>query len=180
MAPIDPTTSARLKLGYEGPYGRHTLLLRGGIDGIETDLTDAALLLIDEFQNWQYDGTVWDTAEFATGGVHFYTPVDSWTPITIDNAIGTSAADVPSRFMNMCGRSTATGRRTKLYLFEVAENGGHSMRLTAAENANVATLVDGLNGVGINLAAVDGTPVVWKNYVNFGQNDYLTHRARRS
>lgn len=179
MALYDPNASARLRCPYQGPYGTHTMLLRGALTGIESDLVNSLLALLPEFANWQYDGTVWTNPEFAAPGSHFYTPVDGWTDYTVDNAIGTSATDAPSAFLNMCGRSPSTGRRTKLYLFEQPLTGRNNMRILSGDNANVASLIDTLNGIDVQLDAIDGTPVTWKGYVNVGQNDYLTHKARR-
>ena len=180
MAALPVDTTSRLKLFYTGPYGSHTMTIHGGIDSTEDDLVANTPAMLNEFANWQYDGTVWTAAQFAPAGQNFFNDVTDWAPFTVDNAIGTASTDVPSRFINLAGRSPSTARRTKLYLFEVATNGDNNMRGLPGENVNIAALIDAFNGEDIQLCAIDGTPVIWKSYINYGQNDYLTHRARRS
>ena len=180
MAPTPPNTTFRAKLGYSGPYGAHTMLVHGFIGATIEDMRPGLIAFVNALANFQYNTVVWDTLQYAEAGVNFFTEDIAWEPVDVGGAAGPSASDVPSRFVNFVGRSPSTAKRVKYHLFETYMNGDNNMRLTPAENANVGAVLDVLNDLDYFFDAIDGTPVVFKNYANLGQNDYLTHRARRS
>jgi hypothetical protein len=117
-------------------------------------------------------------ADLAAAGSTIFLPV-SWDVITQE---GGSAPDVnssPSAFLNWGGRDS-NGRRVKLYLFEVSAPPRQDMRFNDGESALVDAVTDALNGEGSTIATISGLSPIWYTYANVGQNDFLTHRARRS
>jgi len=180
MPVTPPQTSARLKIHYNGPYGDHVMLIRGGTDTSESTMVEMAMDLVGVMKVLNYNTVVYGSVEYAPAGQTFFNEVTGWTPVTAGGASGPASSDVPSRFLNFCGRSPSTGKRTKIYLFETYVNGDNSMRLSIAESVPISNVVDVLNDSANFFCAVDGTPCNWKAYANAGQNDYLTHRARRT
>lgn len=180
MAPVDPTTTKRIRAHYTGPFGSHTMLFHA-----TTGLSDADFLgdvqdVVELLANIQYDGTVWDTAESAAAGSALFFPLATWTPITSGSAIGTTGHIGASTFIQFGGRTLTSGVRTKLYLFETYLPASDNMKYTPGENAGVDAVITELQSADSNLGAIDGDIVGWYSYANGGQNDFITHRARRS
>jgi hypothetical protein len=67
----------------------------------------------------------------------------------------------------------------KLYLFETVEKGNEDMRLLRADSADVDAVLDVLDAFENTISTISGQVPVWYQYANLGQNDYLTHKARR-
>src|SRR3569623_185473 len=180
MAPINPTTTMRIRAHYVGPLGSHTMLFHAqdGIDRAEFigDVQDA----IDQMVARQYGTTSWNTAEFADAGESLFFPMDEWTPIASASGISPGTGSPPSAFLQFGGRTTGFGVRVKLYLFETYLAPTQNMRYTAGEAAVVDSVITELRSVDNNIGAINGGAVVWYTYANTGQNDYLTHKARRT
>jgi len=180
MPPVDPTTTMRIKAQYSGPLGTHKMLFHAqdGIDRAEflgdvQDFVDLAAAL-------QYDGTVWDSAEFADAGSALFFPMPEWAPITSTSGIDPAVASSPSTFLQWGGRTTGAGVRVKLYLFETYAGPTQNMKYLPGLSAAVDAVTTELQSEDNNIGAIDGGVVIWYSYANVGQNDYLTHRARRS
>ena len=54
------------------------------------------------------------------------------------------------------------------------------MRLSSAENADVSAIVSAIIAANEQVGAIDGSAITPYAYANVGQNDYITHKARRS
>jgi hypothetical protein len=54
------------------------------------------------------------------------------------------------------------------------------MRFSVGENADVLAIVEAIEAGAATIGAIDGSPIGVYQYANVGQNDYLTHRARRT
>lgn len=179
MAPVNPTTTIRIRAHYNGPMGDHTMLFHGVTGTALIDLQAAVAAFASLAGDLQYQGTSWTTAEFALAGSAIFLPVPGWVAI---NDSSTNAANVnssPSRFLNWVGRDATVGTRVKLYLFEIYATAKQDMRWNAGEAAPIDAITDFLNDEASVIGNIAGRVPVWNDYANVGENDYLTHRARR-
>lgn len=179
MAPVDPTTTQRLKVQYIGPFGTHTMLFHAQTGITVGEFVGDVADFIDVAKNIQYDGTVWGSAEYAAAGSAIFLPYAAWVPFTSASGADPDDDSAPSTFLQFGGRTSGTGVRVKLYLFEVAAQTRNDMRYDPGESALVDAIVAELQSVDNNIGAIDGGTPAWKSYVNVGENDFLTHRARR-
>lgn len=139
------------------------------------DVTD----VITAMNALQWESTTWPTAEWAAAGSGIFLPVSGWTAID-DASTNTPTTDSsPSRFLNWCGRDTTVGTRVKLYLFETYASPKQDMRWNAGESTQIDAVTDLLNDEASHIGNVAGRIPVWNDYANVGENDYLTHKARR-
>jgi hypothetical protein len=145
----------------------------------ESGLVADATAVINLMTLAQFDGTTWSTADFAEAGSDIFLPASGWTPIVGDSGINPSAGQAPSTFVEFGGRS-AGGHRVKLYLFETFFQYTDDMRYEAGESAILDDIIAQLNDPLSEICAIDGLATTWYSYANVGQNDYITHRARRS
>jgi hypothetical protein len=127
-----------------------------------------------------WNGTTFDSAEFAAAGSNIFSLDPGWSVVTRTSSTNPAATDAPSHFVQFGGRSPSTGKRVKYYLFEDATRDTADMRFSIAENADVAAVVDAIEAGAATIGAIDGTPITVYQYANVGQNDFLTHKARRS
>lgn len=177
MAPADPTATMRLKVKYNGPFGTHTLLLHAK-DGVSsTTFIADAIALLNQLAKLLYSTAAFTDALLALAGS------DIFNAITFSGiaSTGPTVPDInssPSTFIQFGGRST-DGKRVKLYLFESGFLPRADMRYQAGENADLDDTVALLNDPSSSIATITGENPIWYNYVNVGQNDYLTHKARR-
>jgi hypothetical protein len=179
MAAADPLQAIRLKVHYTGPFGEHTMLFHG-VDGVsQADLVTSVRNVLTVMVGLTWNTTSFDRAEQAIAGSNLFFAVPAWTPITRTSATNPAATDSPSHFAQFGGRSNFDGRRVKYYLFEDAMRDNEDMRFTYADNADVADVVDALAAEEDVIGTITGSQYVPYQYANVGQNDYLTHKARR-
>jgi len=180
MAPTDPNTTARLKVHYHGPFGAHTMLFHAQTgEGDATFRTDV-LNVILAMSGACWNGTTFDRAEFAAAGSSIFSEDPGWSVVTRTSATNPAASDAPSHFAQFGGRSPTTGKRAKWYLFEDTLRDTSDMRFSVGENADVLAIVEAIEAGAATIGAIDGSPIGVYQYANVGQNDYLTHRARRT
>jgi hypothetical protein len=180
MAPTPPNTTARLKVHYHGPFGAHTMLFHALTgEGDATFRTDV-LNVILAMSGMCWNTTTFDRAEFAAAGSSIFSIDPGWSVVTRSSATNPAATDAPSHFAQFGGRSPTTGKRVKWYLFEDANRDTADMRFTTVENADVAAVVDAIEAGSSTIGCIDGSPIGVYQYANVGQNDFLTHKARRS
>lgn len=179
MAPVPPNTTMRLRVHYTGPFDSHTMLFHAQTGITVADFVGDVQDIVDQLVNIQYNGTVWATAELAAAGSPLFFPEASWTPITSGSGFNPAVGSGPSTFIQFGGRGLNNGVRVKLYAFETYLLPTNNMRYTAGENAAVDAVVTELLDANNNVGAIDGDVVGWYNYANSGQNDFITHRARR-
>jgi hypothetical protein len=127
-----------------------------------------------------WNGTTFDRAEFAAAGSSIFSEDPGWSVVTRTSSTNPGAGDAPSHFAQFGGRSPSTGKRAKWYLFEDALGDTADMRFSVGESADVSDIVDAIEAGAATIGAIDGTPIGVYQYANVGQNDYLTHRARRT
>ena len=179
MAPIDPLTTNRYKVSYTGPFGTHTMLFHGINSSTQSELRDSVAEVINDMSGMTWNGTTFNKAEYALDGSPLFFDDPDWTTITRTSATNPTATDAPSHFVQFGGRTLIGGVRVKLYLFETTLRDNEDMRYSVADDADVALIVDDLNDPSTSIAAINGNRATWYGYANVGQNDYLTHKARR-
>lgn len=181
MPPTPPDTTARLKAHYSGPFGAHTMLFHKAITAISDDSFVAAVrAVIALFAPLQWDACSWGSAEFAAASDPAFFPVASWAPLGGGSGDDPTAVSSPSAFLNWTGRGAASPpKRASLYLFEVQFQGANDMRFQSGENVNMDDVFQLLQDNTLEIGNIAGQPVAWHTYTNSGQNDFLTHRARR-
>ena len=179
MPPVPPNTTGRLRVHYTGPYGTHTALFHAITGTSEPDLIASVQDYVTAAAVAQYNGTVWDTAEFCVAGSTIFNPASGWTPITSTSGISPSANNDPARFVQWGGRASVSGVRVKLYVFEEYIDTVPAMKYLAGVNATLDAVTAVLQDVANLIGCIDGFAPVWKTYVNVNSNDHLVHRARR-
>jgi len=171
--------SDRLTVYYQGPLGSHRMSFWKTTTATPTEFVEAVRDLVGIMVHVQYDGTVWSNADYQAAGDNFSVPT-AWTAITADNALAPTGNDTVGEYLNFVGRSLTTGRRVRLFLFEQALGPTQDMRYEAGEVSTVDDIVQELDIQSPYIGAIDGAPVVWKNYTNVGINDYWIRQARTS
>ena len=78
--------------------------------------------------------------------------------------------------LNFVGRSS-TGRRARWAIFGY-KNAYSEFRLTSAESADIATVVDALDASPTRFLAIDGNLPTWYPYANVKAWDYWVGEAR--
>ncbi len=179
MASVDPTTTSRMKVHYSGPFGEHTMLFHGELSSTQSELRTKVAEVVQDMSGMCWNGTTFFRAEYAAAASNLFFEDADWDAITRTSATNPGAADAPSHFIQFGGRTNPGGVRVKLYLFECALPDNEDMRYSVADSADVALVVADLNGPSQSIAAVNGIVAQWYAYANAGQNDYLTHKARR-
>lgn len=179
MAPLPVNGTDRLKVTYSGPFGTHTMMFRAPDGETHAGLVEDVQALVPLMAAAQYDGTIWGTAEYSVSGSDIFLPESDWVAVTSDSGINPSGISAPSAFLEFGGRS-AGGRRVKFYLFETFFAPSEDMKVDGGESVIVDTIIGQLNDDGSEICAIDGLVTTYYSYANLGQNDYLTHRARRS
>ena len=180
MTPTPPNTVARLKVHYHGPFGIHTMLFHARTGMGDIDFGTAVHNIVIAMVGATWNGTVFDRAEFAAAGSNIFVPDPSWAPVARLSATNPPATAAPSHFAHFGGRSPTTGKRAKWYLFEDTLGDTADMRLSSAENADVSAIVSAIIAANEQVGAIDGSAITPYAYANVGQNDYITHKARRS
>lgn len=103
-------------------------------------------------------------------------------PAPLTPPSGTPSPGEAPAFLSFVGRS-ALGRRCRLYILGVtvsaASEGGifGNYRISRGESTTFDAALTNIQGAGF--VAVDGSPVVWYDYINIGYNAHWQKRARR-
>lgn len=165
-------------------YGKtHKFTLRYGTTAgpPTTDIVDAASAFLDALHPQLTSTFAILSAEFAAAGTSFTLP---WTSPVMDAATGDAGTlgDSP-RFYGFAGRSTS-GQPWRLSLYGASPDPGLNsdvgpadFRLLFAESAPVAAAVAALEAA-TTLTAIDGAPVIVKQYANIAYSAYYQRKAR--
>jgi hypothetical protein len=178
MAPVPPESVLRLRVTQTGPRGTHRMLFHARIGVTLSTLIGAVTNILNEMKDLCYSGTSFASADYATAGVKFFTPVSSWVPIDAPNTFLPTASDPTGTYACFVGRSFATGVRKRLFLYNFAFNLRQDMRYELGEETAVDQAIGELVANQDFTGAIDGTAVAWKTYINVGVNDYWTRRDR--
>jgi len=178
MAPVDPTTTSRCRVHYSGPFGNHTMLFHGRTGVGEAALVSSVRNVIDLFAPLMFDGASFGSAEFAAAGSNLFFAT-TWASIDSTGPENPVINNAPSLFIEFGARGDSDGVRAKLYLFESGFLPRADMRYQAGENADLDAAIAELQSQDSVIGNIAGTHVIWYSYVNVGENDYLTHKARR-
>lgn len=177
MAPVDPTTCARLRVGYEGPFGTHTMVFHKKPAADSEAFLTEVIDVLELMAKLMFVGAKFLDAFYALAGSPIFNPI-VFTPINSTGSVSPDLNSDPSAFLQFGGRG-ADGRRVKLYLFESGFQPRADMRYEAGENADIDAVLDALNSETSTIGTISGSAPIWKPYANFGSNDYLVHKARR-
>lgn len=172
MAPLLPSNTARFKFHYSVGAYQHTVQVRtpvspAVIGGLMGNIWTAFATAI-------FSTTI-DSVEFAASGSNIFNAVTTGIE---GNVYGTGAIvplEAPYE-VNFVGRS-ALGRRCRMMFFGIkslAANYRYSPTESILVDAALAVLVSGAS----NILAIDGSPVVWKSYVNAGTNSHWQKAVR--
>lgn len=154
-------------------------MLFHAVDGITLpDFTGDVQDTVDQMVGLQYDGTVWDTAEYALAGSSIFNPLTDWTPITSTSGADPNDNSDPAKFLQFGGRGLGDGVRVKLYLYETYALPNQRMRYLPGEFVAVDAVITELASVDNELGTVSGSLPIWKTYANINSNDHLVHKAR--
>lgn len=180
MTPIPPNTATRLKVFYHGPFGSHTMLFHKAAGATDAAFVSGVRAVLTEMADCMWNGATFDRAELASAGSNVFGPYTPWAPIASATGADPTTYDSPSTFIMWGGRAADSGVRVKLYLFEVREHPVHNMRYEYGELGRIDQVTDALDLNSEVIGTIEGSGAVWYTYANVGENDYLTHRARRS
>jgi len=178
MAPTPPDTAKRGKVHYTGPFNSHTMLFHFAAATSDATVASTIATIVSLMSELQWNATTWDVLEIAAAGSSLFFPYGAWTPIVASTSNTIDASSKPSVFYNWGARSVTTGKRAKWYLFETAGTGRNDMRWNGGESALFDDVTTAFESASPPLTAIDGTNINFYSYVNVGENDYLTHKAR--
>lgn len=179
MAVTDPTTARRIKVAYTGPFGQHTMLFHMKAGGDPAAFLSDVRAVLGELLQLMWTAVSFFEAFEALAGSPIFVPIASWTPVEPGVNGTPPASAAPSQFANLVGRAS-DGTKVALYLFETAFTNNSAMRALSSSSAGLAAVLSLLNDEAISIGTISGAAPVWKPYANVGQNDFITHRARRS
>lgn len=175
MAPLNPNSTARLKVFYQNSQAEHTLLIR---TSTILSANDAEVVL----QNVLGDvGAAFSFSEitavqFAAEGSDIFLDFTGTTLIGDNWGADPATEETNATGMTFVGR-TQNGRRTKFTLFGY-KNPLSEFRITAAESEPIENAVIELNTPSDGFLGIDGFPAVWKNYADIKANDHWVKEAR--
>lgn len=176
MTPVPAHTASQLRVMYTGADAEHSMLFHGVAGSAEADLIAAAHAVCTLMALGCWTGTAFHSAEYTAAGATVSHPV-TWTAINAPGGSDPSPNRSPGRFIQAGGRDGA-GKRVKLYLFSTGAVANPTMRLIYGASAYVSNLLDALTANDGIIGTVAGGVPTWKAYLNIGENDYITHRAR--
>lgn len=180
MAPTDPTTALRMKVHYSGIFGAHVMLFHGQTGVALAALAASVANIINQMKDACWDQTRFDVAEYSNPGSNIFLPYAPWTPVQSASTFAPQLGDAPSAFVQFGGRSTSTGKRAKWYLFNSRIPDNFKMRVPLGSVGAVDGVIAALDNESGVIGAIDGSELGIYKYANVGQNDYLTHKARRT
>lgn len=180
MAPTPPNTALRMKIHYTGFFGTHVMLFHGKTGTTLATLAASVHNIVNLMKDACWDQTTFNTAEYSEPGSSIFLPYAPWVPVTTGSEYAPQSTDSPSAFVQFGGRSMSTGKRAKWYLFNTRIRDNSKMRVRLGANGAVDGVIAALDIESGVIAAIDGTTLGIYAYANVGQNDYLTHKARRS
>jgi hypothetical protein len=93
---------------------------------------------------------------------------------------GAYTRDRNSEYATFVGRSPTSGRRSLISLFGFFHTVPATGRVSGSAGGTnyVSAACNALNAATATLVSVDGSPVIWYYYVNYGRNSYWQKRLR--
>jgi hypothetical protein len=175
MPPLNPNSTARVKVIYENAIAQHVSLIRVFEAASVPVATDAFEALTTALTGLLSVGVV-TGVQFAAQGSDIFTDVPASTLLGHNWGTGLTTEENNAVALNFIGRST-TGRRVRWALF--GYNGATSAyRLTSLESSAVAAAVAILEADADVFQAIDGSNPVWKPYANVKAFDHWVDVAR--
>lgn len=177
LPPLSTANTERWKLFYLVGGKQHSLQMRVDATGVSQTTAEAGFsqLLTD------ISADLWTVTfvrlEHAPVGSTIFNPVTSALTGTLAGA-GAPSAQESVRQLSFVGRAT-TGRKSRVFIYGFKSNNNDNMRITPAENANVGTAINRINGYLHLFVGIDGIKPVYSQYVNVNFNQHWTKAIRK-
>ncbi len=174
MAPLSPDNTARVYYTYSNGINEHTMVLR---IGVSDDFHDADTLMENLLSaiGGKFHASTFTVVEESAAGSNIRFPVAS---DRLGDLFGSGAAtkDTDAQAATFVGKSSG-GRLARLSIFGYKDVIS-AYRLTAGEDAAVASAIEVLNVADTAGKAIDGLDVLWKGYIDIKPNDHWVTESR--
>lgn len=186
MAPLPPNNTARLWIDYVVGGIEHTFQVRYNANQPTIDVVDTVAAILGFIEGELASSFAVQGARVAPAGSNISVPFDI-SGSALAGFVGTNGSDLPAnnapREISWTGRSHTTGRRVEWSLYGYMPNTPANYRWgpgeTVASSSQVIAALNAASAAGI-FVAIDGTPAVWKPYVNVNFNSYWENEVRYS
>lgn len=177
MAALDPATTDRYYLDYEGPMGKRTMQFRAATGTSQGSVVTSIITFINNIKSAVYTSVTFNALRFSNTGSNVSNPL-VWTPIS-GTVAGTLAPENYPRYIDFVGRSV-DGRRVRLYVYGCNFVVTDDYRIQIAEQAVISQAVNYLNSAQSLFTTISGSVPVWKAYANSGYNSYHQKKRRQA
>lgn len=174
ISALPASNTKRYKLNYEVGGLQHSVIMRVGNAVTDSTASNAFSTLLSLITDELWSLTVLGM-EVAVSGSDIFNPAT----YSGDTAFGLGAGGLEEsvRAASFTGR-TATGRKSKFFIFGYKLETSGNARTTSAENGDIDAAVGELNSSAGVWLAIDGTQPVWHAYVNIDHNDHWVQKIR--
>lgn len=190
MAPLPPNSTARLFIDYTSMGVPHTLMVRIPNSVTPGEALNYAFTISNVLVTRMLNTDACIGARYSNEGSNFSFPLDFDVNPGILTAAGNIwGQDPESTFISIVGRSPASGRKTRVEFFtpitttvwppDNRYNPGEAAPVDTFRE-NLLGVLNGTSGPFIAALTIDGTGVVYNNYVNIAQNAYWQRKQRRT
>lgn len=175
MTTHSPTALPRSIVHYTAVTTAHKLLIHYAPG------TDAALALtnsaaiVAQLKTISTAQCTFDGHDYAPAGSNIFNPT-TWTNV-VGTFAGTRTAAGRASYYGFVGR-TAGGCRGRFWLYTTTDSGEASWRWNPGEFTAGTTLLTWLNSTSNPMVARDGLAIVFKSYINAGNNYHWLRKMR--
>jgi hypothetical protein len=171
---LPPSNTARYKLQYTVGGLQHEVQ---NLVGPAVDNNSASLAFVQLFTRLNADLYLVSIQgmTFAPAGSDIFNPVAYSGALSF--GAGAPAPEQAIRSISFVGR-TPTGRKARHFVYGFKANLTDNMRITIAENANVAAWITDLATYAAQWLAIDGVKPVYAGYGNLDYNDHWQKEIR--
>lgn len=179
MAPLPYNNTGIVEVTYNAGPARHVLQIRQRTGATQAAVVNAARNFCDSISDFVPIGLSFESATYQAPGATFSLPIP-WEAIP-----GSGGAFVPAEnverplYVTFQGRSSG-GRRVRIFVFttQITPNEG-DYRFEPGELPAFSSGLTTLNNFTADIGAIDGLPVTWYTFANFGYNAYWQRASRR-
>ncbi len=190
MAPLPPNNTTRLFLDYTSVGVPHTLMVRLPSAAPIPEINGFAFALGSVLVTRMFDTDSVYGARLSNVGSNFSFPLEFDVNPGVITLFGNQwAQDPESVFLSIVGRSGTSGRKSRVEFFTSVSTAAwpSDNRYNPGEAGPVDTfrenMLSVLNGVstgGLAAIAIDGSDVIYNQYVNIALNAYWQRKQRRT
>jgi hypothetical protein len=175
MAAMDPASTDRYWVDYEGPMGKHTMQFRMDSFTAETAARNSIVGFLQVLLPFVYPTVTFYGLRYAMQGQNVSNPL-AWSTLQ-GTATGVLAPENYPRYISWVGRSS-NNRRVRIFLYGCISAVTPDYRLNDGESAPADAGMDYLNSTSSLMVAIDSVRPVWKAYANQGYNAYHQRKRR--